>query len=99
MEKNNETLHKPSLQEEVESLKRQIGGYKSSNEKYRKEIALLKQELSEVSAKRDEINEQVATLTNQILVYKDKISELRTENNDLHLALSYEQKPWWKKLF
>lgn len=116
-----------ALMLELGSLKRQLGGLKTSNANYRKQVEQLKgqvehyngldiegdelyekkiAECEELQKQLDmanltigELRGQIASYNNQILEYKDRISSLQEENNGLHDAIEYEQKPWWKKLF
>jgi regulator of replication initiation timing len=116
-----------ALMLELGSLKRQLGGLKTSNANYRKQVEKLKglvehykgldiegdelyekkiAECEELQKRLDvdsltikELRGQIASYNNQILEYKDRIVSLKEENNGLHDAIAYEQKPWWKKLF
>ena len=117
-----------AMMKEITSLKRQIGGMKTSNANYRKQVDELKKQVEHYKAldiegdelyekkieecedlKRkldnehltiNELRGQIASYDSQILDYKDRIEALKDENESLlNEVISYNQKPWWKKLF
>lgn len=97
--KKNPTEREVELQREVVSLKRQIGGLKTANANYHKQMVGLKKELEMANFTNDELRGQIASYNNQILDYNDRISELKQEVEELNSSIEYERKPWWKKLF
>ena len=97
--KKNPTHLEVELQSEIVGLKRQIGGLKTSNANYRKQVEELKKELEMANFTNDELRGQIASYNNQILDYNDRISELKQEIEELNSVIEYERKPWWKKLF
>lgn len=125
--KKNPSAREIELECEIVSLKRQLGGLKTSNANYRKRVEQLKgqvehykaldiegdelyekkiaecenltKQLDTANLTIDELRGQIASYNNQILEYKDRIASLKEENNGLHDAIEYEQKPWWKKIF
>ena len=97
--KKNPTQREIELQFDIVSLKRQIGGLKTSNANYRKQVEELKKELDMANFTNDELRGQIASYNNQILDYNDRISGLKQEIEDLRAVIEHERKPWWKKLF
>lgn len=97
--KKNQTQREIELQFDIVSLKRQIGGMKTSNANYRKQVEELKKELEMANLTNDELRGQIASYNNQILDYNDRISGLKQEIEDLRAVIEHERKPWWKKLF
>jgi len=125
--KKNPSAREIELEGEIVSLKRQLGGLKTSNANYRKQVEQLKgqvehykgldiegdelyegkiAECEELQKQLDmanltigELRGQIASYNNHILDYKDRIESLKEENESLRKAISYEQKPWWKKIF
>ena len=97
--KKNPTEREVELQCENVSLARQLGGLKTSNANYRKQVENLTRKLDTANLTIDELRGRIASYNNQILEYKDRIVSLKEENNGLHDAIEYEQKPWWKKIF
>ena len=97
--KKNPTQREIELQFDIVSLKRQIGGLKTSNANYRKQVEELKKELDMANFTNDELRGQIASYNNQLLDYNDRISGLKQEIEDLRAVIEHERKPWWKKLF
>lgn len=97
--KKNPTEREVELQREVVSLKRQIGGLKTANANYHKQMAELKSKLEMAELTNDELRGQIASYNHQILEYNDRIAGLQNEIDDLQNVIEYEKKPWWKKIF
>lgn len=97
--KKNPTEREVELQREVVSLKRQIGGLKTANANYHKQMAELKSKLEMAELTNAELRGQIASYNNQILDYNDRISGLKQEIEDLRAIIEHKRKPWWKKLF
>ena len=63
---------------------------------------LYEKALAEIDAKSkviEGLHSQVTELSNRVTELKDKNTELKSLNRDLEIALEYEQRPWWKKIF
>ena len=95
-----------NYRKQVEHLKGQVEHYNGIDidgyELYEKKIAECKELQKQLDMENLTIGElrgQIASYKNQILEYKDRIASLQEENNGLHDAIEYEQKPWWKKIF
>ena len=74
-----------SLLEEIKSLKRKIGGYQTSNENYRKQVAELKERVEHYKALDLEGDQ----------LYEKKIAELEEAKK---LIESHNSLPWYKRM-
>lgn len=98
---------KPSLQEEIALLKQQIGGYKTSNEKYKslvkkmgKEKYSLEVELGEVKGKLEFAKENISSLQNSIKSLKDSNFDLKDKFYVLNKSIDeFNALPWYKRMF
>lgn len=63
---------------------------------------LYEKALADIDAKNkiiDGLHSQVKELSDKVTELNDEKVKLKAANTDLELALSYEQMPWWKKMF
>ena len=63
---------------------------------------LYEKALADIDAKNkiiDGLYSQVKELSDKVTELNVKKGMLKAANTDLELALSYEQMPWWKKMF
>ena len=88
-----------ALMLECDTLKQQLGGYKTSNANYRRTIESLKMDVNGLAEKLRESEKRFRDIT---LVYTD----IRTERDELNrkvIILEEEiedlKKPWWKRIF
>lgn len=88
-----------ALMLECNTLKQQLGGYKTSNANYRRTIDSLKMDVNGLAEKLRESEKRFRDIT---LVYTD----IRTERDELNrkVAILEEEiedlkKPWWKRIF
>lgn len=88
-----------ALMLERNTLKQQLGGYKTSNANYRRTIESLKMDVNGLAEKLRESEKRFRDIT---LVYTD----IRTERDELNrkvITLNEEiedlKKPWWKRIF
>jgi membrane-bound ClpP family serine protease len=108
-----EEQNKPSFEEEIISLKRQLAGSKGRNKQlseqlqHYKELDLEGDELYEKKiaecAEKDNVIEGLRCQVNKIAV-KNKELELTSFAkqkliDELKLTIQELQKPWWKKIF
>lgn len=98
---------KPSLQEEIALLKQQIGGYKTSNEKYKLLLKMIKEEknsleveLGEVKGKLEFAKENISSLQNSIKSLKDSNFDLKEKCYVLNMSIDeFNALPWYKRMF
>lgn len=91
---------KPSLYDEIALLKQQIGGYKTSNEKYKSLVENLKVELGEVKGKLEFAKENISSLQDSIKSLKNSNSDLTEECYVLNMAIDeFNALPWYKRIF
>lgn len=98
---------KPSLQDEFALLKQQIGGYKTSNEKYKSLVKKIKEEknsleveLGEVKGKLEFAKENISSLQNSIKSLKDSNSDLKEKCYVLNTSIDeFNALPWYKRMF
>ena len=88
------------------SLKRQIGGLKTSNTNYRKQIDALKEERADYQQRIDSANavieglrSQVAALNNQNIEHTATIAALNGEIANLQAILDNKCQRWWHRFF
>ena len=112
--KKNEPNVKPSLEEEITSLKRQLAGSKSRNKQLSQDVEKWKaygEEADEMNEKRidkiDEqskiiegLNSQVRQLSNASKEQAEKIKALRKELFDAREVIEqYKELPWFRRIF
>lgn len=88
-----------ALMLECDTLKQQLGGYKTSNANYRRTIESLKMDVNGLAEKLRESEKRFRDIT---LVYTD----IRTERDELNRKVATLEediedlkKPWWKRIF
>jgi len=112
--KKNEPNVKPSLEEEITSLKRQLAGSKSRNKQLSQDVEKWKaygKEADEMNEKRidkiDEqskiiegLNSQVRQLSSSSKEQAEKIKALRKELFDAREVIEhYKELPWFRRIF
>ena len=96
--------NKPSLQEEITSLKRQVAGAKGRNKQLAEENRALKDCLSEDKEQRKKL---VDGLESQVTKLSNSCTELKKELNEKEQVLNtyrdnvawFNNLPWYKKMF
>lgn len=108
MEKKENQTIKPSLQEEVQMLKRQLSGSKGRNKQLAKENADLKELLNKRQLEKDEAKENsIKGLQSQVMALRDllaekdkEIKELEEEVDTFSANYNYiKSLPWYKRIF
>lgn len=99
-----EEQNKPSLQEEVSSLKRQLAGSKGRNKQLAEENRLLKDKISllegDNSKEVEQLRDALATANEQIANYKTEVHNQKIEVVGYKAMLEwYNELPWWKRVF
>lgn len=98
---------------EIARLKSAIGGYKTSNAKYRENLAKAEaygKEADELIDKKvsviDELNRTIDALNGELAEQKSKYRSLESrfgasqgQASVLTLGLAMAKRPWWKKIF
>lgn len=112
--KKNEPNVKPSLEEEITSLKRQLAGSKGRNKQLMQDVEKWKaygKEADEMNEKRiakiDEqtriiegLNSQVKQLSDVSKEQSEKIKKLREELGTANSILEYyKELPWYRRIF
>jgi len=112
--KKNEPNVKPSLEEEITSLKRQLAGSKGRNKQLMQDVEKWKaygKEADEMNEKRiakiDEQNRIIECLNSQVKQLSDvskeqseKIKKLREELGTANSILEYyKELPWYRRIF
>ena len=96
--------NKPSLQEEITSLKRQVAGAKGRNKQLAEENRVLKDCLSEAKERRkkivDGLESQVKELSGENTTLKNELNEKeQVLNTYLDNVAWFNNLPWYKKMF
>jgi len=99
-----EQQNKPSLQEEVTSLKRQLAGAKGRNKQLAEENKNLKVKLKDFlkssGVKVRELNETIIASNEQISNYKSELHTTKVKLSGYKGVIEwYNELPWWKKMF
>lgn len=99
-----EEQNKPSLQEEVSSLKRQLAGSKGRNKQLAEENRLLKDKISllegDNSKEVEQLRDALATANESIANYKTEVHNKKIEIVGYKAMLEwYNELPWWKRVF
>jgi len=99
-----EEQNKPSLQEEVSSLKRQLAGSKGRNKQLAEENMVLKNKISllegDNSKEVEQLRDAIATANEQIANYKTEVHNKKIEVVGYKAMLEwYNELPWWKRVF
>ena len=112
--KKNEPNVKPSLEEEITSLKRQLAGSKGRNKQLVQDVEKWKaygKEADEMNEKRiakideqekviDGLNSQVKQLSGVSREQAEKIKALRKELFDAREVIEhYKELPWYRRIF
>lgn len=95
---------KPSLQEEVTSLKRQLAGAKGRNKQLTEENKNLKVKLKNFLANNEikvrKLNETITWANEQISNYKSEMHTTKVKLSGYKGIIEwYNELPWWKKIF
>ena len=99
-----EKQNKPSLQEEVSSLKRQLAGSKGRNKQLVEENRVLKNKISllegDNSKEVEQLRDALSTANESIANYKSELYETKIKLTDYKAIVEwYNELPWWKKIF
>ena len=99
-----EEQNKPSLQEEVTSLKRQLAGAKGRNKQLAEENKNLKVKLKDFlksnEVKVRKLNETITSANEQISNYKSELHTTKVKLSGYKGVIEwYNELPWWKKMF
>ena len=99
-----EEQNKPSLQEEVSSLKRQLAGSKGRNKQLAEENKNLKEKICSVAADNEleveKLKDALATANEQISNHKSELYTAKVKLSDYKCIIEwYNELPWWKKVF
>lgn len=99
-----EEQNKPSLQEEVSSLKRQLAGSKGRNKQLAEENKNLKEKICSIAADNEleveKLKDVIATANEQIANYKTEVHNKKIEVVGYKAMLEwYNELPWWKRVF
>lgn len=96
--------NKPSLQDEITSLKRQLAGSKGRNKQLAEENRVLK---NKISLLEGDNSKEVEQLRDAFATANESIADYRSQLNITHVTLSdykaivewYNELPWWRKMF
>lgn len=102
-----------ALAADLEHWKKAAAGAKGRNKQLAERVehyknldlegdVLYEKALAEIDAKKkviEGLHSQVKELSDKVTELNDEKVKLKAANTDLELALSYEQMPWWKKMF
>ena len=96
--------NKPSLQEEITSLKRQLAGSKGRNKQLVEENRVLKNKISllegDNSKEVEQLRDALATANESIANYKSELYETKIKLTDYKAIVEwYNELPWWKRIF
>lgn len=99
-----EKQNKPSLQEEVSSLKRQLAGSKGRNKQLAEENMVLKNKISllegDNSKEVEQLRDALSTANESIANYKSELYETKIKLTDYKAIVElYNELPWWRKVF
>lgn len=94
----------------VEELKRSIASYKAANTRQGNTIAKMREQINALEQEKklleDKIDYESAQSAGTIATLRKHVDELTAcknsltdEKEALKMALEWEQKPWWQKLF
>lgn len=96
--------NKPSLQEEVSSLKKQLAGSKGRNKQLVEENRVLKNKISlleeDNSKEVEQLRDALATANESIANYKSELHKTKEPLTYYKAIVGwYNELPWWKKMF
>ena len=96
--------NKPSLQEEITSLKRQLAGSKGRNKQLAEENRVLKNKISllegDNSKEVEQLRDALATANGKITNYKSELHTTKVKLSDYKGIIEwYNELPWWRKMF
>lgn len=95
-----EEQNKPSLQEEVSSLKRQLAGSKGRNKQLADENRAMKDKIFGYTKEIERLNDAVKTAHDLKANYKSELYETKIKLTDYKAIVEwYNELPWWKKVF
>ena len=101
---------KQGYQEEIKKLKESLGGYKTANANYRRQVEELRktiaaknEELMEVEDKKNEVIENLRTKLSsaktEIVFLKEQILTLTEERDEAQINLNhFLSLPWYKRI-
>ena len=99
-QENNPTVQIAQLENEIAKLKQTLGGYKTSNEKYRKEIA---EQKATIARLQDSITKMQNLNKGMNVQLKEKTEEIRKANEDASYWMGMynwvKSLPWYKRIF
>ena len=96
--------NKPSLQEEIASLKRQLAGSKGRNKQLAEENNVFKNKISLLEGDNnkevEQLRDALSTANESIANYKSELYETKIKLTDYKAFIEwYNELPWWKKMF
>jgi len=92
--------NKPSLQDEITSLKHQLAGSKGRNKQLVEENKAMKDKILGYTKEIERINDAVKTAHDLAANYKSELFETKIKLTDYKAIVEwYNELPWWKKVF
>lgn len=98
--KKNEPNVKPSFEEEITSLKRQLAGSKGRNKQLTEENSAMKDRIFVYTKEIERLKDALSTANESIANYKSELYETKIKLTDYKAFIEwYNELPWWKKVF
>lgn len=98
--KKNEPNVKPSFEEEITSLKRQLAGSKGRNKQLTEENSAMKDRIFGYTKEIERLKDALSTANESIANYKSELYETKIKLTDYKAFIEwYNELPWWKKVF